>query len=367
MSLARWSIRMACDRLGYVRERCGKLPILVSQDISYLFLHAPKCGGTSIVDTFAANGFDIELQIRGKPPQECLTVSPQHQICSALRSLLRFENISDIFIVARNPYQRVLSEYNWAFRDVPAQERMAYSDWVVQELAKAAANESYADNHFRPILDFIDPSMPTRVFRLEDRLEAIIEFYLQPVGALKNIPVYHKKKTLSFKHHSLNCELDGQALFAINNFYRNDFAAFGYPLLPECADMICQKSSTESIDDLKTLAKIEAVRRWRAETLRILQIKLQAQLDFLCKAIGDIDHLAFANCASGTINDTSAVATYQRFYENLNFRLECLDRQLECLQNLIVDRDNFFSVDQMVGLIVAFRSRIEDLSALDAS
>jgi hypothetical protein len=360
--LASVRIHAPCVKLGFSWVRANHLPILVSQGVSYLFLHPPKCGGSSVVDTFSANGYDVELQIRGKPPQECLTVSPQHQTCSVLKSLLRLENISDVFIVTRNPYQRVLSEYNWMFRDVPPQDRIDYSDWVVQELAKATSSESYADNHFRQIIDFIDLSTPTRVFRLEDSLDAIIEFYLQPLGALKNISVYHKKKTSSFKYHSLNCKLNSQALCAINDFYKHDFAAFGYTLVSDPVGISCQQSRSITSTNLAISTKIEEVRRWRAETLRVLNKKLQTQIDFLYNYISSADQVSLASCSSEMSSETTRIAIYKRLYDNLAFRLECLDQQLDGLRLQIANVYHSIPIEQMVSLVKACRSRIDEMS-----
>ena len=151
------------------------MPILIKDDISLLYLHVPKCGGSSIVDTFKESSYKATLEMRGLPPQQCLYSSPQHQTCSALKELIRCEKLSDIFIVTRSPYDRLKSEFNWQFRDTPQEARPCYSAWVVESLHAAKQDMHYMDNHFRPAIDYLDPDLPTKIFRLEDGLEAVIE------------------------------------------------------------------------------------------------------------------------------------------------------------------------------------------------
>ena len=92
------------------------MTLFIKDEQSILFLHVPKCGGSSIEKLFKNYGYSSTLDMRGLAPQECLTASPQHQTSQNLKSIVNMEKIKHIFIMVRNPYKRIISEFNWQFR-----------------------------------------------------------------------------------------------------------------------------------------------------------------------------------------------------------------------------------------------------------
>jgi len=242
-----------------------------------------------VVDTFLANGFSAELQIRGKPPQECLQASPQHQTCSVLKNLLRIDKITDVFLVVRNPYARMRSEYNWCFRDIPPSDRMSYSEWVLCVLDEASKDNSYADNHFRPALDFLDFEIPAKIFRLEDGLDVVVEYYLQTMSsAMTSISVLHEKNSLKFKNKTTLFELNSDALAAINEHFRVDFIAFGYSMMHDSKSSIFAPIPDTCID-LNIWPKLEAAKRWHSQTFSAVKEKLQDQIWILHGLTGKLE------------------------------------------------------------------------------
>lgn len=253
------------------------MTLLIGKNSSILFLHVPKCGGSSIVEMFSDNGYSPQLQIRGLPPQECLLASPQHQTCENLRAFIRLELLTDIFILVRNPYTRIKSEFNWIFRDTPTDHRPDFSQWILDSLALASEDRSYSDNHFRPAIDFMDTSAPAKIFRLEDGIEFAIEFFLHEHGAVRSIRVAHEKSALQFNNNSLNLSFSKEAIDAINNFYEHDFAAFGYSMTDEHGNPFqCNPLQARGSHDIHE--KVNAVISWRANTLAMLKNKLTEQI-----------------------------------------------------------------------------------------
>lgn len=304
------------------------MTILTKGSSSILFLHVPKCGGSSIVDTFTANGYTAELEMRGKPAQDYLLASPQHQTCSALKLLVRFDNIKEIFMVVRNPYQRLVSEYNWIFREASPDERPEYSQWVMNSIAIVEQDPYYLDNHLRPMIDFLDVDHPASIFRLEDGLQAIIEFYLQSIDSMLNITVAHNKKASLFKYKSDNPALDERALHRVNNFYRDDFLAFGYdPItsnhVQSCGDTHCiQKESSN-------LLKVRMAKEWQSKSAASLGRKLRMQSEFLRNKLDDFDRHVSEKNESTRSSLTSERYLCDVLYEDILLKLSVARGDLE--------------------------------------
>jgi len=219
--------------------------------------------------------------MRGLPPQQCLYSSPQHQTCTALKELIRREKLSYIFIVTRSPYDRLKSEFNWQFRDIPQEARPCYSAWVAQSLQAAKQDRHYMDNHFRPAIDYLDLDFPAKIFRYEDGLGVVIEFLVQPIGSLQDINLLHQKNSLAFAHASKDLELDSQALDMVNQFYFCDFVAFDYPVAVasgsnKAATRFAISNAEEEEEEMQ--AKVAITKQWHDETWHHLLAKLKAQV-----------------------------------------------------------------------------------------
>ena len=291
------------------------MTLLIGKNSSILFLHVPKCGGSSIVDTFEAHGYSPQLQMRGLPPQECLIASPQHQTFSGLREVIRPEKLTDIFILVRNPYERIKSEFNWTFRDTTTEHRPDFSEWILDSLALASEDRSHADNHFRPAIDFVDINTPVKVFRLEDGIELAIEFFLQEAGESLPKKISHEKNSAKLPHSCHSLHFNDKALDKINTFYKYDFAAFGYTMTGE-QDNSLQHEPLEETERPGSLEKVKAVSSWRNNTLIILEKKLAEQIKFLDMKLKDK-----AAAIDDSIHGESSVITAERY----PFELICDD------------------------------------------
>ena len=88
--------------------------------IPLLFLHIPKCGGTSVEQSFLKAGCYIKLHDRiDHQGQELLTnkliykCPSQHFHYAILEKFLDFRIFRDVFALVRNPYSRLASEYRF--------------------------------------------------------------------------------------------------------------------------------------------------------------------------------------------------------------------------------------------------------------
>ena len=223
------------------------MTLFIKNDESILFLHVPKCGGSSIAKLFKDNGFSPVLEMRGLPPQNCLTASPQHQTCRNLRSMMNMAKLGSIFIMARNPYGRIRSEFNWHFRSTPPEYRPDINQWIIESLAKAESNGDYSDNHFRACIDFIDEDLPCSVFKIEDGINFVVESYLRKDNSIGSISIPIEKNAKIFSSPIDKLQLNDSAVRAINQFYKYDFEAFGYTPI----------ASKDSKSDTKPLVRHE--------------------------------------------------------------------------------------------------------------
>ena len=247
-------------------------------------MHIPKCGGSSVVEAFKNNGFSSHLEIRDLPPQKCLKASLQHQTPDVLKHIISEENLNTTFIVVRNPYERIMSEFNWEFRKTPINKRPDFNQWILQAISSTKKMPNYSDNHFRPATDYIDEELPCEIFKLEDGLRLISEYYLEDYSFTNNAEPSREKSSDSFQHKASKNTLNfnAQSLEAINSFYYQDFCAFGYKMISIDKDKnignddVVNKKIDETQDN-----KIMLATQWREITLKRLIDHLEAKINRL--------------------------------------------------------------------------------------
>lgn len=198
-----------------------------------MFIHIPKCGGSSIVEAFRDAQYSITMQMSGLPPQACLKVSPQHLTASAIKTFVNFEAFEDIFTIVRNPYERLMSEYRWQMRSHRNLDELPnFNSWVVKQLDSARTDQSYADNHIRPMVDFLSDLHLIRIFRYEAGLSAVLEYFMPEMlfeapalGTLKRSAEIVPGLEVSIS------SLSQETLDDVNDFYSKDFDEFSYPIV----------------------------------------------------------------------------------------------------------------------------------------
>lgn len=282
---------------------------------SILFLHVPKCGGSSIDRLFKDNGYSATLEMRGLPPQDCLLASPQHQTSQNLKSMINMKKLEDIFIMVRNPYKRIISEFNWQFKDVDLCNRPEINSWITESLDKASRDLNYSDNHFRPSLDFIETDLPCNIFRLEDGVEFAVEYFLRKNGSINSIDIPNDKNAKSFSNAVKNPILSDTTISAINRFYRYDFEAFGYKIMKNAINERRPKTDNKD-EDVAAEEKIKAIKEWRTTTLNTLYDKIQKELDQLHTKIFQTSNLIDKiDCADKLCQDKIQKSIEARFGE----------------------------------------------------
>lgn len=199
------------------------MPIFRIKQKLVLFLHIPKAGGTSVeewLSTLGSESMRMEFKNHGLP---CV---PQH-FHGALMSDLFAPGFFDFsFAVSRNPYKRLLSEYNYRMSHRPRRERYlipepSFSVWTRYVLWRYAQKPYIYSNHIRPQSEFrIDG---TEVFRLEDQIPELTARIAEvcEVPPMGELPRANRSKARETK-------IDDATAARIYDFYRADFDNFGY-------------------------------------------------------------------------------------------------------------------------------------------
>ena len=292
------------------------MTLLLKDEQSILFLHVPKSGGSSVVKLFQDNGYRSTIEMRGLPSQECL-VSPQHQTCENLKSMIKLDKLTDIFILTRNPYTRVKSEYNWHFRNTKSWERPDINEWITEALKAASIENEYQDNHLRCSSDFVDLSSPCKIFKIEDGMEFIAEFFLQKSGSLMSIQIPHEKEGSQLRLGGSKKELNSCSIDAINHFYKKDFEAFGYQMIGDTTDpYLCGE------DKISTKEKINTIKMWRKETLDLLFTNLAVKLQLFSSAVDKNNGEIYANRLEETVTPKEASKSIGQVYDNTLLNLK---------------------------------------------
>jgi hypothetical protein len=172
------------------------------------------------------------MQMSGLPPQACLKASPQHLTASAIKPFVNFEAFEDTFTIVRNPYERLMSEYRWQMRYHGNMDELpSFNSWVIKQLDSARTDQSYADNHIRPMIDFVSDFHQIRVFRYEAGLSAVLEYFMPemlyeppPLGNLNRSADILPGLEVSIS------SLPQETLDYVNDFYSKDFSEFSYPI-----------------------------------------------------------------------------------------------------------------------------------------
>ena len=143
------------------------LPVYTHNNEHTLFVHIPKCGGSSITQGFRDAGYSVsflnEPARTGSPDQK--PCNPQHYH----RPLVEQHILSNIkpayaFTITRDPLQRLISEYTWRVPHMNTHiNKCGYDShffqgfqyWAMIQFEMYHKNNYTGDNHIRPQTDFL--------------------------------------------------------------------------------------------------------------------------------------------------------------------------------------------------------------------
>lgn len=198
------------------------MPIFRVSGKTILFLHIPKAGGTSVEEYLvglSSESFRMHLNTERLP---CV---PQHFHAALISQLFAQDFFDFSFCVTRNPYGRILSEYNYRMQHRHRPYRWfpvpSFETWLKVTFARYRRDPYVYSNHIRPQIAFQLPD--TRVYRLEDEIGAL----MRDLGALTG---HAAPDRLPHANPSVKraTAISDAAAVRIYDFYREDFETFGY-------------------------------------------------------------------------------------------------------------------------------------------
>lgn len=155
------------------------MPLFTKNNLTSLFIHIPKTGGTSIEKWLGERG---ELTYYSPTAPAFMSVTPQHLTQTDLEGLMGTNSWDFSFTIVRNPYDRIESEYffrtdheAWKFG-----ARTPFPLWLRSTFKRLEQNPVLFDNHLRRQIEFIGPG--TSVFCYEDGLESILGEIQEDLG-----------------------------------------------------------------------------------------------------------------------------------------------------------------------------------------
>lgn len=221
------------------------MPLLRIGPSVVLFVHVPKCGGSSVEDYLIARFGPLSFLDRqwgslGRTARWSRS-SPQHLQREAIDRIFAAGFVDRIFTVVRDPVARFLSAYTHA-RLHQRRARWLSPGRLLDKIAVADDSFHYVyDNHFRPMGTLIPAT--TTVFKLEDGGDGLIAWLDALAGSASGpraLP--HSNATEEFAalmarrnrrrrifQTALPPVLDPGLKRAIAEVYRDDFRRFGYP------------------------------------------------------------------------------------------------------------------------------------------
>ena len=207
------------------------MPVFRANGELHVFVHVPKCAGTTIeehlVTRFGALGFIGASRAH--------SVSMQHLTWKQIIEILPTSWIAGSFAVVRHPLQRLVSAYNMRITQAkppfPRETTITdFLDWVERRLPSVP---SLLDNHLRPQVDFVGPD--TKIFRFEEGLDGVIAHLDTSFGPRPDLPPlghHDYRNPMTEGLFDISNELPEGVAGRVAELYAEDYARFGYGLAP---------------------------------------------------------------------------------------------------------------------------------------
>ena len=204
------------------------MPVFTKNGKSFLFIHTPKTGGSSLEKLFIKSGYNA-LLLDGGPNSlhHVCKCSPQHWHSRILQTTLKLDKMDGIFMFARHPFARIKSEYAMRTHTKYDPTEPALDRWVTNTLQKYIHNNYIYDNHIRPQSEFYIAG--TTVFKIEygfiNIIKDINRLFNTGLEAI-DIRIMDRNKASGFSSKSIR--ISDVTKERLSNFYSADFSMFQY-------------------------------------------------------------------------------------------------------------------------------------------
>lgn len=243
------------------------------------FIHITKTAGTSVEEIAFENRqrwgrYHHEYNTNSQPNE----LGWWHEIFS--EKPLSLKQKYDWFMIVRNPYSRIVSEYYWIMEMLEHQHRINVSHFneFIHNALLNIKNERYNRNlfqrkdghHFTEQYKYFDTNTTVYVLRFEDlktEFNTLMKLYKLPMRLNKHLARSSRKSISEYDLNDENIEL-------IKEIYKRDFEVFGYSMDIEDKNI---PSSLHFTPDIKTISNIvielskEDINKYQETLQEILQ------------------------------------------------------------------------------------------------
>lgn len=191
---------------------------------SLKFIHITKCAGTFIEDVGKYHNinwgrFDTEYGYW----HDIFSLKPQS-----------LKNKYDWFMIIRNPYDRILSEYYCEWGGIGKKNITHTKEQFNQFLIYKIRNRSLSGDHYTEQYKYLDKNVPINIIRFEN-LNAELDLLFKKYNIPINVFEYRKQNTRQSKNKELKFTKDDfskELISTINDIYDKDFEEFNYEKIP---------------------------------------------------------------------------------------------------------------------------------------
>jgi hypothetical protein len=214
------------------------MPIFRINDQLHYFAHVPKCGGTS-VETYLAQRFGQLAFYEPLPPtgdkaRVWARTTGQHIPVSALDRLIPPEWLASSFAIVRHPVDRLISDFCFWRDNVKSIPPDADLDaWFHEAAARIRPDPYSRDGHLLPQSEFVPQA--ARIFRLEDRLDAIPAYIDSLTGTSDGPRAMPVEMVGRYREQGPPPTPSAATLARIAKVYAVDFERFGYDIADRAA------------------------------------------------------------------------------------------------------------------------------------
>ncbi len=191
---------------------------------SLKFIHITKCAGSFIEDVGKYNNinwgrFDTEYGY-------------WHDIFSLKPHSLK--NKYDWFMIIRNPYDRILSEYYCEWGGIGKKNITHTKEQFNQFLIYQIKHRSISGEHYTEQYKYLDKHVKINIIRFEN-LNAELDLLFNKYNIPINVFEYRKQNTKESKNRELKFtkyDFSKELILTINDIYDKDFEEFNYEKIP---------------------------------------------------------------------------------------------------------------------------------------
>lgn len=185
----------------------------------FIFVHIPKCGGTTIENIF--NGWH-----KWKTNDKLIGENRQHYKLTQILELNPSCNNYFRFTFIRNPYDRIVSEYHYLKRKFPEKVKITFKEFC----ADLDRNLDLYAGHYHKLtmVDYFD-NYPVDFIGRVETMQRDWDVICELIG----IPFNELKKENTTKHKHYTEYYDDETRQIVADKYSKDLEYFGYEFQPK--------------------------------------------------------------------------------------------------------------------------------------